>query len=79
MLAIATKKGAKIKVPGHWAEMEKTVQCQHPGCKAEYFLGQQQPFKDDKLWPMQIEELLVILKDDHKNRRKHSDKMEFDL
>ncbi len=79
MLAIATRKGAKITVPGYWAEMKETVKCPHPGCKAEYFLGQEQPFKDDPLWPKQTGELLDRLKDDHKNGREHLDKIDFDL
>jgi hypothetical protein len=79
MLVIATRKGAKIMVPGYWATMEATVKCPHPGCKAEYFLGQQQPFKDEKLWPTLIAELSGRLEDEHGNEREHSDKIDLHM
>jgi hypothetical protein len=79
MLAVATRKGAKLNVGGAWSDKEGTVRCPQAGCQAEYFLGQQMLFRDDALWTKQTQELLDLLRDDHRNGRQHLDRVDFDL
>jgi uncharacterized Zn finger protein (UPF0148 family) len=77
MVTIASRKGANVKTAGAWSTKDGTVKC--PVCSAEYFLGQQMPFKDDAVWSKMIQELTDLLEDDHQNGRKHLDKVEFDV